>query len=835
MERLLKRFFLAFLFYLIIPYGLKGQTIPESGTVIVTYQTNQQGERLDRIHFWLINANQERTLYPKKDEFVVNNHPYIARTVVISHLPAGRYTVQFLIPNRDRLFEDVPPKEFTLLSGDVIKIDQEIKLYHSTQPTLASGQTNNAILPATEAKSFLDIAALPPLPFTSRRLIPISVVPIRLVNFSLNINRPVEWKLMQRGQVIYISKNSLSNLPIPAGRNYYIIAEDISGYTVKINPKGFFHVEKGRPSKAEIYYQRDMGYIDLESSLPSEESIAITLRSLEENIPTIQVNLIPTNGKISWYSGPLPTGEYTISYTVPLSLAIPPPEHFSIVKGQHTLITPQFNHKGSIEVLTDTNEAIFTLNREEGTLIGQGRGTSYLFSNLDPGYYLVHFFSPDPKFFVAPSSQRVLISYNQNSQIRVGYQRSGCVTLSSNIEHFTVMIHPYGSNKEAYLEEVTHQIRSLYLPEGRYLITYESLAPDTLSLKPIEVNVRASSPQKIYLAYDVTSKSGEKVPVKPMPFSTSLPVLTSLPTKVQSGILASTNLNDSKIKSIYKPKDAFVLVPAGEAIIGDPFTDNKRNERPEQIVYIPAFEIGIYEVTNIQFANWLNQALKENKVIWQSNQTGYILDSEGFLICKTIEANPLAQLSTQKTPDGILITPLPGKENHPVIEVTWYGANAYCRDHGYRLPTEAEWEKAAGMSLLQPNGIVKRYLFGFGRDAIDRTWANYRNQARLSTPQVLTTSVGFYNGLNALPLTAQDRTPVFTHDARSSVGAYDMSGNVWEWVSNWDEFDRSQTKKIIKGGCYDSLAEGVRVSERLSLPPSHSDIYTGFRAAKNTK
>ncbi len=273
-------------------------------------------------------------------------------------------------------------------------------------------------------------------------------------------------------------------------------------------------------------------------------------------------------------------------------------------------------------------------------------------------------------------------------------------------------------------------------------------------------------------------------------------------------------------------QERFLEVPAGIAIIGDPFPDKSQNEKSARQEDLPFFSIGAYEVTNAQYAHWLTQGLREKRVKWDPSRPGHLLDVEGRLLCKTVEGNPLAHLIAQGHPPTHVI-PIPGKENHPVIEVTWQGAMAYGQDQGARLPTEAEWEKAAGMSFPK-EGKPERFKYGFGRNEIDRTWANYRDRVESrERQQVLTTPVGFYNGVNTLPLRAADRQPLQTHDATSPIGAYDMSGNVWEWVS-----DHSSDSYVVKGGCYDSLKEEVRVSARRILPPDYSDIYTGFRVAK---
>ena len=235
-------------------------------------------------------------------------------------------------------------------------------------------------------------------------------------------------------------------------------------------------------------------------------------------------------------------------------------------------------------------------------------------------------------------------------------------------------------------------------------------------------------------------------------------------------------------------------------------------------------------MTNAEFAEWLTESFNAGRAKWDKSRPGYVTDQEGFILCETLKANSLSQIQAV----GNTFSSIPGKENYPVIEVTWYGANAYCKDKNCRLPTEDEWEKAAGMSLPRQDGQLIRYKYGFGRDQIDRTWANYLiADYPVKEVRVRTTPVGYYNGKNALPLLMNDQTQQITHEATSPAGAYDMSGNVWEWVASWDELISPEVNKIAKGGCYDNLAEEVRVSDRISHPLEYSDIFTGFRAAKN--
>ncbi len=786
---------------------MQGQLLsPEMGTVIVTYQTDQKGQRLDRIRFWLINENQERTLYPKKDEFVANSsNSRNERTVVITHLPEGHYRIEFLIPNTDEFFEHVSPREFELTSSAVVKIDQTI------HPSLPSSIE-------TDQFSFIDQSEIAQFIVNPGRLaFPPPRVPIQRPAFLyVKTNQNVKWKIIQQGRVIYAGQGSMTNITIPAGVNYSLVAEDIPGYSFYTSPQMPFNIGPGQNLQIDLFYQRNVGYVTLKGSLPSQaKTLTITLQPQQDDLMPITAELIPVNGQISWQSGPLPVGAYTLSYTTPDRFKPVGNQHFTIEKDRYLILNlPSFTHKGSVQVVTDTSTALFTLTTESGAVIGQGLGYTYTFTDLDPGNYLLNFTNSNPDLIAEPTSQQVSVSDNQTPQVKAHYKKK------ANIRAAHPQMPDLPMQKD--LEGLPNSTQTQQ-PQKSGIEVVTNLTEGSFTLQ----NLDQPQEQKVV-------RFREKSTFIPLQSEGRFQVtFTPIPNYQTPDPLTFTRQKEDRtfIEVAYTPGDTFVDVPAGPAIIGDPFTDNRQNERPGKEIDIPAFSIAAYEVTNGQYADWLNQALQAQTIQWDKNHPGYLLDKEGHPLCKTLEATSLAQLSTRQQGELSTVHPIPGKENYPVIEVTWYGAQAYCQDKGYRLPTEAEWEKAAGMSLPAKGEKLKRFKYGFGQDTIDRSWANYRDNTRpLGNLQVLTTPIGFYNGMNTLALTTQDRTPIQTHDAKSPTGAYDMSGNVWEWVA--DQNQDHPTYKIVKGGCYDSLAEGVRVSERLAIPPDYSDIYTGFRVAK---
>jgi iron(II)-dependent oxidoreductase len=235
-----------------------------------------------------------------------------------------------------------------------------------------------------------------------------------------------------------------------------------------------------------------------------------------------------------------------------------------------------------------------------------------------------------------------------------------------------------------------------------------------------------------------------------------------------------------------------ILIPAGPFTMGR--DDGPEDERPAHTVMLRVFEIDRLPVTNAQFARFLDR----HGPLDASGRRHFDWDDRDARIQQA----------------GGIWRADPGFEDHPVVEASWLGALAYCRSLGKRLPTEAEWEKAARGS------DARRYPWG---DAAP-TEAHAQ----------------FARGWN-------ETVPVSLHAAHPSpYGVIGLAGNAWHWVSSAyraypyrDDDGREDLTpgpvRATRGGGHDSPAEALRSTERgrtLSRAPAAGHHNIGFRCAR---
>jgi formylglycine-generating enzyme required for sulfatase activity len=247
-----------------------------------------------------------------------------------------------------------------------------------------------------------------------------------------------------------------------------------------------------------------------------------------------------------------------------------------------------------------------------------------------------------------------------------------------------------------------------------------------------------------------------------------------------------------------------VLVPAGSFKMGDNFGDGESRERPVHTVELDAFYIGKHEVTNGEWRKFRDDAGYDEPKYWPG---GRVMPKD------QIPYWTQANNHGGGTPDS---------DQYPVIGVNWDGATAYCNwlsaktGKKYRLPTEAEWEKAA-------RGTDQR-RFPWG-NTIDRDHANYTGAQKFDTVR----AIGSYP------------------QGASPYGALDMAGNLMEWCNDWysrDYYTVSPKKnpkgpatgayRVLRGGSFFFESQDLRSYARSAAWPSFQAFrMVGFRVARD--
>lgn len=317
---------------------------------------------------------------------------------------------------------------------------------------------------------------------------------------------------------------------------------------------------------------------------------------------------------------------------------------------------------------------------------------------------------------------------------------------------------------------------------------------------------------------------------------------------------ASSNISDEH--------PGMVWVDGGSFQMGGDNSQAADDEYPKHKVSVTGFWMDITEVTNAQFEQFVKATgyitTAERKPDW--NELKKQLppgtpepDASLLVPASLVFVAPPGEVSLHdysqwwqwkegadwRHPHGPGST-IDGKEQHPVVHISWFDAQAYCKWAGKRLPTEAEWEWAA-------RGKLSNNIYPWGNEAIDQ------GAAKANSWQ------GHFPDQNNVRDKYYYTAPVKSYDA-NGYGLYDMAGNVWEWCADYYDSHYYQTidkpegvsnpqgpdkaydpneplafKRVIRGGsflCNDGYCSGYRVARRMKTSEDSGMEHLGFRCVQ---
>jgi len=326
------------------------------------------------------------------------------------------------------------------------------------------------------------------------------------------------------------------------------------------------------------------------------------------------------------------------------------------------------------------------------------------------------------------------------------------------------------------------------------------------------------------------------------------------------------------------------------------------DEDPVHSVTLAAYSLGKYEVTNKEYCDVLNWALSQGYLYqdefgtpWMgrdATENGPDSIYAGCASARYVIVDKIHADIKYKYTDGVFTSTMRvgwggtnySMDTHPMVFVSWYGAVAFCNwlsemqgltpcydmtaanwplvvapptAGGYRLPTEAEWERAAAWGETSPgSGVYKHWIYGFMSDTnsgprtnnrCNDSWYDGNVYAYVNpfglTETPYTSPVGWFNGVNMSP-----NWRILTVDSPSPVGAYDMSGNVSEWCGDWYQDNyyyyagnpeinptgpAATVGRVCRGGSWYSQFKSCRSAYRSGNTPAFTNSTVGFRLARS--
>jgi formylglycine-generating enzyme required for sulfatase activity len=313
---------------------------------------------------------------------------------------------------------------------------------------------------------------------------------------------------------------------------------------------------------------------------------------------------------------------------------------------------------------------------------------------------------------------------------------------------------------------------------------------------PTPIQVVARAPTQAPSNTSVPTNTSTRLPTQ-TPFVVTA---TPLPTPTFTATPRVTSAPGAGDTRAFPPDNApMQFVSAGDFKMGSDDSDKGAlsNEKPQHTVYLDAFWMDKFEVTNALYK-------------------------------KCVDAGKCSRLSETKSYTRSAYFGDAQFDNYPVIYVTWDQARTYCEWAGKRLPTEAEWEKAARGT----DGRI--YPWGNTWDVRTTRRLNFSDKNDPTGPSDTEADDGY-----------ADTAPVGTYpNGASPYGIMDLSGNVWEWVSDWYASYSSGTQRnptgpssgqyrVLRGGAWLYVGSSARAALRGYDTPTHFNRDVGFRCARS--